>query len=71
MKNERFAHVTPKPGQHVMDPDEGFRALPKEGKRVRMSPYWDHLVADGTAADFVIEGETPAAVIKPSREVKS
>jgi hypothetical protein len=71
MKNERFAHVTPNPGAYLMDPDDRFAPLPAEGKRVRMSPYWDHIEIDGTAATFAHEGAAVAPTPKPSREVKS
>lgn len=66
MKTERFLYIVPGPGENVMDPDERFKRVPPEGKRVRASTFWTQILADG-AATIGTDPNEPKPATKASK----
>jgi len=70
MKNERFAFlVRARPG-FIPVPEDRFANMPERGLRVRMNPYWDHLVADGALVPG-IDPDAPASPVEPEPAAKA
>jgi hypothetical protein len=59
MKRERFAYLIPLPGKCIPVPEVHFRLMPTTGERVRMTPYYDRMIADGV----LVEGTDPDASV--------
>lgn len=67
MKRECFEYLVPREGQCVPVPEDRFAPMPAEGLRVRMSPYWDHLVSVGA----VSVAAEPSASTEPAPAPKA
>ena len=72
MKRERFAYLIPRDGAAIPVPEDRFARMPVAGMRVRMNPYWDHLVIDGAvlvgADPRVVASSEPAPAPKASKD---
>jgi hypothetical protein len=67
MKAAEYRTLAPAAGKCIPDPDEGFKRLPPEGKRVRMSTYWVQLLADESVSDVTAPTDTPKPATKASK----
>ncbi len=63
MKRERIEHLMRARDGFIPVPEDGFRDMPADGLRVRMNPYWDHLVIDGALVPK--NTDAPASSVEP------
>lgn len=60
MTDSPIQYLVPAQGLSVLDPETG-RPVPAEGKRVRMTPFWQRRVAEGS----MVVGERPKPAPQP------
>ena len=70
--SDRFEFLIPVAGAHLPMPEDGFKPLPAAGRRVRMTPYWDHIVLTDKSAVIGVKPSKklpePEPVAKASKD---